>query len=189
MTRGAKISIVVLFILVLLSLGLNGYLIWQWLTFQQQTQQTVQTYQMLASEGLAQAIADLESFEQATIQFEIEVQQEFPVQVEIPFQETIEVPIQTTIPINQEIQTTIMLDPFQAGLAIPTDITVPVDMEFPIDLTIPVSVDRTIPISTSVPLDLSVPIAIEIGETELAPYLERLRLSLESFEQSLSSQE
>lgn len=189
MTRGAKISIVILFILVLLSLGLNGYLIWQWLTFQQQTQQTVQAYQTMASEGLAQAITDLESFEQATIQFEIEVQQEFPVQVEIPFQETIDVPIQTTIPINQEIQTTIMLDPFQAGLAIPTDITVPVEMEFPIDLTIPVSVDRTIPISTSVPLDLSVPIAIEIGETELAPYLERLRLSLESFEQSLSTPE
>jgi len=189
MTTGAKISIVILFILVLLSLGLNGYLIWQWQTFQQQTQHTVQEYQQMASEGLAQAVTDLESFEQSTIEFEIEVQQEFPIQVEIPFKETLEVPIQTTIPISQQIETTIMLDPFQAGLAIPTDIAVPVNLEFPIDLTIPVSIDRTIPISTAVPLDISVPIAIEISETELAPYLERLRLSLDSFEQSLSTQE
>jgi hypothetical protein len=117
------------------------------------------------------------------------VQQEFPVQVEVPFNESLEVPIQATIPISQEIQTTILLDPFQAGLNIPTDVTVPVNLDVPIDLSIPVSIDRTIPISTSVPLDLNVPIAIQISDTELAPYLERLRAGLGSLEERLSALE
>jgi hypothetical protein len=189
MTKGTKTTIIILFVLVLLSLGLNGYLIWQWRTFQQQSQATIKQYQQMVSEGLAQTITDLESFEQSTIEFEIEVAQEFPVQVEIPFQESLEVPIQTTVPISQEIRTTIMLDPLQTGFVIPTDVTVPVNLDVPIDLTVPVSIDRAIPISTSVPLDMKVPIAISISETELAPYLERLRITLGDFDRSLTSEE
>lgn len=187
MSKGSKIAVTVLFILVLLSLGLNGLLIWQWWTFQQQAQKTIQNYESMISAGLSQARDDLESFEQSTLEFEIQIQQEFPVQVEIPFQETLEVPIQTTIPISQEIQTTIMIDPFQTGFTIPTDVSVPVNLEVPIDMNIPVSIDRTIPISTAVPLDLNVPIVIEVSETELAPYLERLRTGLASFEEALST--
>ena len=187
MSKGAKITITVLFVLVLLSLGLNGLLIWQWWTFQQQAQATMQKIEPMIRGGLSQTIDDLESFEQSTLEFDIQIQQEFPVQVEIPFQETLEVPIQTTIPISQEIQTTIMIDPFQTGFTIPTDVSVPVDLEVPIDMNIPVSIDRTIPISTTVPLDLNVPIAIEVSETELAPYLERLRTGLASFEEALST--
>ena len=187
MSKGAKISIILLFILVLLSLMLNGFLIWQWWTFQQQTQQTLQKYQPIIMDGVSQAIDNLAAFEQSTIEFDIQVQQEFPVQVEIPFQETLEVPIQTTMPISQEIRTTIMIDPFQTGLSIPTDVSVPVNLEVPIDMNIPISIDRTIPISTTVPLDKDVPIAIEVSQTELAPYLERLRTGLISIEEALST--
>ena len=81
MSRGAKITITILFILVLLSLGLNGLLLWQWWTFQQQTQQTIQKIQPIIVAGFSQAIEDLEAFEQSTIEFDIQVQQEFPVQV------------------------------------------------------------------------------------------------------------
>ena len=186
MSQGVKAAIISLFILVLLSLGLNGVLIWQWWTFQQRTKQTVQTLQPIVQASLSQAITDLEAFEQSTLEFDLEVQQEFPVQAEIPFQQTLEVPIQTTIPISQEIQTTIMVSPLP-GLQIPTDVSVPVNLEIPIDLLIPISVDRTIPISTTVPLDINVPIVIEVGQTGLAPYLERLRHGLTSLNQALST--
>ena len=36
LSRGARFLIVFLFVLVVLSLALNGYLIWQWLTFRSQ---------------------------------------------------------------------------------------------------------------------------------------------------------
>jgi hypothetical protein len=150
-------------------------------------EQTVRFFGPIAQETITQAITDVESFEQSTVEFDIQVKQEFPVQVKIPFQETLEVPIQTTIPISEEIQTTILIDPFQTGFTIPTDVTVPVDLEVPIDLNIPVTVDRTIPISTTIPVDLNVPIAVKISETELAPYIERLRVGLVSLKQTLSN--
>lgn len=189
MPRSAKISIILLFVLVLLSLSLNGLLLWQWWRFQQRVEQTIENSKPIVQEALTQAISDLETFEQSTITADIHVQQEFPVQVEIPFRETIDVPIQTTIPISQEIKTTVFIDPLQTGLSIPTDVTVPVNLEVPIDLTVPVSIDRTIPISTTLPIDLNVPVAIKLSETELAPYLERLRTGLISFNQTLANLE
>lgn len=189
MSKGAKVVMGILFVLVLLSLSLNGLLLWQWWSFQQQARSLLNQVEPVLQESLTQAISDLDSLEQTTIQFDIQVEQEFPVEVEIPFNQTLTVPIQTTIPISDEIQTTIMLDPFQAGLSIPTDVTVPVNLEVPINLTIPVTVDRTIPISTTVPLAANVPIAIEVNQTELAPYLARLRTGLESLRQALSGLE
>ncbi len=189
MSRSAKVIIFILFILVLLSLALNGLLLWQWWSFQQQVKAAIRDFEPIVGEALSQAITDLETFENSTIEFNVQVQQEFPVQVEIPFQETLDVPIQTTIPISQEIQTTILIDPLQTGLSIPTDVTVPVDLEVPINLTIPVSVDRTVPISTTVPIDFNVPLSIKISETELAPYIGRLRTGLISLNQTLSNLE
>jgi hypothetical protein len=189
MSRGTKTIITILSILVLLSLALNGYLLWQWWSFQQQTRAALTEIETTVSEVITQAMIDLEAFENSTLDFEFQVRQDLPVEVEIPFNESINVPIQTTIPISQEIETTIMIDPFQAGLEIPTDIVVPVDMEVPLDLNIPVAIERPIPISTTVSLDIDVPIAIEVSDTDLAPYLERLRLGLGSLEDKLSTLE
>jgi len=189
MSKSAKFFMSLLFVLVLLSLTLNGLLLWQWWTFQQQAVQTIQEFNPVINQGLSQAIADMQEFEQSTVEFNIQISQNIPIDTEIPFNETLDVPINTTIPIEQQIATTIMIDPLQSGLEIPVDINVPVNMEIPVNMNIPITVDRTIPISTEVPLDMTVPISIKISETELAPYLERLRLSLESFEQSLAGQE
>jgi hypothetical protein len=62
-------------------------------------------------------------------------------------------------------------------------------MEIPIDTTIPISIERTIPISTSLPLDFAVPLDIVISETELAPYLARLRTGLVALDQILAEVE
>lgn len=186
MSKGAKTLIALLFFLVLLSLALNGYLLWQWWTFQQQTRAAVTEIETTVSELVGQAVADLEAFENSTLEYEFEVRQDLPIEVEIPFNETMTVPIQTTIPISQQIETTVMIDPFQTGFEIPTDIVVPVDMEVPLDLSIPVTIERPIPISTTVSLDFDVPIAIEISETDLAPYLKQLRSGLSSLEDKLS---
>lgn len=189
MSKGARLSIIILFILVLLSLGLNGWLLWQWWSFQQEVDQTVRDVQPALHEALSQAIADLETFQNSPVEFEFEIQQDFPIEMEIPVDETVEIPIQTTVPINQEIETTILLDPFQSGLAIPTDVVVPVDLEVPLDLNVAVKLDESFPISTTIPIDVTVPLSIDVQETELAPYLERLQAGLVSLDQMIADLE
>ena len=181
MSKTAKVILVILFILICVSLGLNGFLLWKLYTFEQQARATAQNVGPVVQETLDQAIADLETLQASTIEFDVQVNEEFPVQAEIPFKETLEVPIQLTIPISQEIKTTVLLDPLKTGVGIPVDVAVPVDMEVPIDTSVPISIDRTIPVSTTIPLDLDVPISIAIGDTELADYIERLRSSLVDF--------
>jgi hypothetical protein len=187
MSKRARFSMGLLFVLVLLSLTLNGLLLWQWWTFQQQTVQTIQKFTPIINDSLSQAITDMQEFEQSTVEFNIQVSQNIPIETEIPFNETLDIPINTTIPIEQQIATTVMIDPLQTGLEIPIDINVPLTMEVPVNMNIPITINRTIPISTSIPFDLTVPISIKISETELAPYLQRLRTALESMAQTLSN--
>ena len=182
MSKSAKISLVLLFILVLLSLGLNGFLMWRLLQVQEQARRFVP----VARDAVSQAITELETLQTSTIRFNVAVKQDFPVKTEVPFNQTLDIPIQLTLPISQVIETTIMIDPLQSGLSIPVDVNVPVDLEVPIDLTVPVSIDQTVPISTTIPLDLEAPILIEVGETEIAGYLERLKAGLISFRQMLA---
>jgi len=176
--RALKISVVVLFVLVFISLGLNWYLISQLMAAQQQARAFVREVKPTVQNALTQTGQELESLQGSSIEFNVEIQEEFPVQIEVPFNETIDVPVQMTIPIEENIETTVMMDPFQSGLEIPVDINVPIDLEVPIDTVIPVAIERTIPISTSVPVELDLPVAIKLSDTDLAQYIEQLRSGL-----------
>ena len=181
MSKSAKFFLTLLFILVGLSLGLNIFLLWQLQRLEQQARNVTQNLGTMAKGSLDQAITDLEAFQEAKIDFNVRVNEDFPVQVDIPFKETLDVPIQLTIPISQEIKTTVLLDPLKTGQGIPVDVAMPVNIDVPIDTSIPISIDRTIPISTTVPLNLDVPITVNLGETDLSGYIGRLHDSLVSF--------
>jgi hypothetical protein len=154
-------------------------LLWQWWHFQDQMEELSLLVRPIIHEAITQSVADLERFEESTLQFDIAVEQELPIQTVIPFQETLAVPIKTTIPIEEEFSTTVTM------FGLPTDVTVPIDMEIPVDLEVPVTIDRMVPISTTIPLNMDVPIAIPVHETEIRPYLERLRTSLLFLEETL----
>jgi hypothetical protein len=179
--KALKITLTILFMLVFLSLGLNLYLIWQLLNVQQQAQALAQELIPRLKTTISQAAAEVETFQESTVTLNVQVDEDLPVAVNIPFNETIEVPIKVTVPIREEINTTIVMDPFQAGLEIPVDVTVPVNIDIPIDVVIPVSLDRPIPISTTVPIHVKVPVAVEVGQTDLAGYAEQLHTALTSF--------
>ncbi len=180
-----KIIIIILFVLVFLSLGLNGFLISQLLSARQQALGLVQNFKPMVQDTLSQVDTELETFQESTLEFNVKIDQILPIDVEIPFNETVEVPINLVIPIEQQIQTTVMMDPFQAGLEIPVKIDVPISVEVPIDVVLPVTIDRTIPISTNVPINLDVPPAIEVSETDLVLYIEQVRQGIGSFNESL----
>ena len=179
MSTTIKTLFIILFVLVCISLGLNIYLVWQLQQAQQDVKTVAQKFGPDVQTSLEQTIADLETFQDATIEFKVAVDEEFPIEAQIPFNETIEVPIKLTVPIKQNIDTTIVIDVLGKGL--PVDVSVPVDVEVPIDTTITVPIDRTIDVSTTVPLKMDVPISLQIGDTELAGYADRIRESLVSF--------
>ncbi|RME78802.1 MAG: hypothetical protein D6784_01920 [Chloroflexi bacterium] len=189
MPKPLKIHLIILYSLLALSLLLNFLLLWQWWQFRRQALQVVQTVQPVVQQGLAQAVSDLQAFEQSTIHFDVALNQPVPVQAEIPLRQSLDVPIQTTVPIRQNIQTTVMIDPLGTGLTVPVDINAPIDLEVPIDTVVPVSIDQTFPVSTTVSMDLTVPVDIRVAETDLAGYIARLRATLQALEQVVSGAE
>jgi len=181
-----KIIIIILFALVFLSLGLNWYLISELLRVRQQAIQTLRDINPVAQEALLKADTELEAFQNSTLEFTVNIDEELPVDVEIPINKRVEIPINVIVPISEQIQTTVMMDPFQAGLEIPVDIDVPVEVEVPIDVVLPVEINETIPISTTVPVKVDVPIAVDVSDTDLVPYIEQLRQAIAGFGQSLA---
>ncbi|MCB0195994.1 MAG: hypothetical protein KDJ65_28845 [Anaerolineae bacterium] len=180
--KNIRIHIFALYGLVLLSLGLNFYLISELLRVQQQTQDFARKARPVLQETVADTITDLEEIKSSTIAFDIKIDNEFPLDLEFPINESLEVPINTVIPIQEEIDTTIIMPIF--GVDVPVDITVPVEVDVPIDLDVPVEFNRTIPISTTVPIEMDFPVAIVVSETELAPYIDQISAALIRFEET-----
>jgi len=180
-----KIILAVLTGLVVISLALNMYLIYQWNQAQQQFVNVVTDLKPAVAETFDNADKELAAFQESTLTFNVEIDQELPVNAEIPFNETIEIPVKLIIPFKQQIQTTVNVDPFNTGFEIPIDLNIPIDMEFPIDQVVPITIERTIPISTTVPLQLAVPININVADTDLAPFIDELRQGLDEFKTNL----
>jgi hypothetical protein len=189
--KGIRISINILLIAVILSIGLNTYLIFRLVQFQQQTAGLIQAIGPTLKETLSQTKADLADLREATVEFQAQITYDLPLDAEIPFNEQVTVPVETTVPIQQDIDTTVTMT--IGGVDLPVDIAVPIDVEVPLDLNIPVTIEQTIAISTTIPLDLEVPVTIEIENTSLVENIDQLRQVLSSLEvsvdQSLSQTE
>jgi hypothetical protein len=182
-SSGLKFTLALLFVLVLVSIGINLFLLWQLVQLRQQAIETIDRIEPQLELAFDQTDARLAEFQRSTLTFDVEVDEVIPVQTNVPFNETIEIPVQVTIPIEEVFETTITLDAF--GAKIPVPVVVPVQMEFPIDEVVTVTISRTIPLSTSVPLALAVPVQIDISNTELAPYLQELRQGLDMMENTV----
>ena len=184
LSRGLKFTLGLLFALVLVSIGINLFLVWQLRQLRQQAIETIDRLEPQLETALDRTDARLEQFQQSTLTFDVEVDEVIPVQADVPFNETIEIPVQITIPIEEDFETIITVNAL--GAEIPVPIVVPVLMEFPIDEVVTVTVSRTIPLSTSVPLSLAVPVQIDISDTELAPYLQELRQGLDAVKETVN---
>ncbi len=185
-TTGVKIALALLFVLVLLSLGLNAFLFQQLLAARAQAVSSIKSLQPSINQTIEQVDDELQGFRDSTVQFSIALNREIPIETEIPFDEIIEIPVQVTVPISEEFATTVQVDPFGTGFNVPMDIVVPIDMEFPIDQMVSVPIKKSVAISTTVPLSMTVPIDIVIGDTELAPYIDRFRETLETLLETIN---
>jgi hypothetical protein len=168
MKKGYLVTLILLTVLTLLSLALNGAVIYGLMRAQQISLSTV-----------ADARAIVTGVGDATFSYTLEVRQEIPIATSIPFDEDVTVPIKTTIPINTTVVVPIDLGITTYDLEVPIRTIIPVNLEF----TVPIS--KTVNIATTVPLEVDVPIEIPIADTPLVDYLEELDVALTQVEARL----
>jgi len=168
MKKGYVIALLMLAVLTLLSLALNGVVIFGLLRAQQIGLTTV-----------ADARTIITGIGDGTFSYTFEVRQEIPIEASIPFNEEVTVPIKTTIPIN-----TTVIVPIDLGIT-SYDLKVPIRTVFPVDLEFTVLVSKTVDIVTTVPLEVDVPIEIPIADTPIVGYLEELDAALARVEAQL----
>jgi hypothetical protein len=181
--QGVALALVVLFFLVLLSLGSSGYLLWQWLGFRSQTKALAQK----ALTAIAGSRQELRGLDHVTFEHLLRIDQTLPIDVVIPFREQLEVPVQTMVPVDQSIETSFSLQLPGFSVRVPVDLVIPVRFDVPIDMTVPVEVNRDLPVSTTVPIKLEVPLVIDLADTELQRYVGLIDQGLAGLEQELSA--
>ena len=170
MKKGYLVALILLVMLTLLSLALNGVVIFGLLRAQE-----------IALTTVARAHTIVTGIGDDTFSYTFEVRQEIPIEASIPFNEQITVPIKTSIPIN----TTVVV-PIDLGVT-SYDLEVPIRTIFPVDLEFTVPVSKTVDIVTTVPLNVDVPIEIPVADTPLVGYLEDLDAELAKLEGKLAN--
>jgi hypothetical protein len=161
---------VLLTVLVLVSLALNGVVIYSLVQVRDITLGTVG--------DARQVIAGVDD---DVITHVIEVEQEIPVSVTVPIDQDVLVPIQTTIPIS-----TVVTVPVKPPLLPEFSLPIPIQAVIPVDLEVVVPISETVPIDTVIPLDVEVPVEIPLADTPVVGYLDQLDEALSRLEERLA---
>ena len=136
------------------------------------------------SDGLNQAITELDEFGESTLEFNVAVDETVVIETDIVIDREFSFPIDETIPIDQTVDTTIEIDT-GFGFTVPVDVTVPVQVDVPIDLDVAIPINETVPIEAEVPVQLDVPITVDLAETELRTLAEQLAQGLRQVQELL----
>jgi hypothetical protein len=173
------VALISLTVLTLLSLTLNGVVIFGLL----RARQIALDVRQATLNTVTDARAIITSVGNDTFAYTLEVEQEIPIEASVPFNEEISVPVNTVIPIDTTVTVPIDLGITTYDLEVPIQAILPVDLEF----TVPIS--QTIDIATTVPLNVAVPIEIPLDETPLVDYMEELDIGLGRLEADLEQLE
>ncbi len=125
------------------------------------------------SEGLDQAITELENFSNSTLEFPVSVDENVVIDTEITIDRDFSFPIDENIPIDETVDTTIEIDT-GLGFEVPVDVRVPVQVDVPIQLDVDVPINETVPVRADVPVELDIPVRIDLAETELKTLADQL---------------
>lgn len=156
----ARISHLLLWVLVLTLIALNALLIAQLLALRQ-----------AAHDAIVEASAVLADVQGQTISLTIPVDDTLVIETEFPVQDTVVVPIETTIPVGGAAT----VEPIPG---IP--LAVPFGANVPVDITVDVPIDTSIAITVPVELDMEVPVEFALSDTPLAGTLDEIQVSLDA---------
>ena len=192
---------ILLWVIVLVSLALNVYLLVGFNNFQRNVQQE------------ANRISEtLDGVEIENYELPIVVDETFAISLTVPFSDTFEVPIKTTVPVSTSITVdetisvafndVVSLDrdvqvflsvlgqsipvdiPIRADVPVdlqtdvPIKLEVPVEAEIPIDLMVKVPVHTEVPIEAEIPVQMAFPVTVPLEEMGLNALLAQLQEGL-----------
>ena len=92
----------------------------------------------------------------------------------------LEIPLNTVIPIDQ-----VLTVPFQVGTD-EVELELPVKADFPINMVVPIDFNEIINVDTTVALDTTIPVEIDIAQTPLVDYLDRVRQNVSQLKSRLT---
>lgn len=173
------IALILLALLTLLSLALNGVVIYGLL----QARQIALDAQQAALKTVTDARSVVAGVGDDAFSYTLKVEQEIPIAASVPFDEVVIIPVHTVVPIDTTVTVPIDLGITTYDLEIPIQTIVPVNLEF----AVPIS--QTVDIVTSVPLDVDVPIEIPLAETPFVDYMDELDAGLARLEEALDQLE
>lgn len=137
------------------------------------------------SDGLNQAIAELEEFGTSTLEFQVAVDETIAINTDIVIDREFTFPINEIFPIDQTVDTTIEIDT-GLGFSVPVDVTVPVQVDVPIELDVAIPINETVPVDVDVPIQLDVPITVNLADTELSTLAAQLADGLREVQKLLA---
>jgi hypothetical protein len=143
-----------LWLVVIVSLGLNLYVINVLMQARRQVAQAAST--------AATAVGQLGA---AAIDYAVPISQTLPVSFTVAYRQTFSVPISVTLPIDTQVQVTLNTPIGDFPINVPVKTTVPINLnpQVPLSLAVPVSV--------SVPISFTVPIHLALSDTTLGASL------------------
>lgn len=172
-------ALILLALLTLLSLALNGVVIYGLL----RARQIALDAQQAALKTVTDARSVVASVGDDTFSYTLKVEQEIPIAASVPFDEVVTIPVNTVVPID-----TTVIVPIDLGITI-YDLVIPIQTIVPVNLEFAVPISQTVDIVTSVPLDVDVPIEIPLAETPFVEYMDGLDAGLARLEEALDQLE
>jgi hypothetical protein len=158
-----RVAVGVALALGLLSLALNGLLIYSLLDVRRQ-----------AVDKLDTVIASFDNMEGKGFHYEYHFEEEIPFSGDIPFKQDMIFPFEGDFPINTTVEV-----PINAGMLGTFVVEVPIDTSFYIETEVPVHVDQTVHVSTSIPVDMTIPIDIKPDDPAIQNLLSQVKDWLE----------
>lgn len=160
-----KVGQLLLWFLVILSLALNGVLIYTFFEVRQSVLNTVASLQNTVVEWRDEPIV-----------IPVKVDQQIPFQATIPISETLTVPLNFDYPLSTVVHTSVRIP-----LVGEQEVAFPIDTIIPVHYTLETPIQVSVPISMSYHLQTEIPVAVEIPQA----WLDQISAILEETESTL----
>jgi hypothetical protein len=160
-----------LWLVVIISLALNAFIIYELLQVRQQ-----------AGVALSQAAASIGALKNSSIDYTVPIDQQIAVAMDVPVKFTVDVPIQQDLAINTTVDI-----PLDIPLLGTRTITVPINTTVPINLSVKIPVDKSFPVNGMIPVKFDVPINLKLSTTTFGDALGQLQAALQQQADALTT--
>ncbi|MBN1429384.1 MAG: hypothetical protein JXB07_13510 [Anaerolineae bacterium] len=155
---------IVLWLVTILSLVLNVFILRQIAVTKQAAQQAIND-----------AIMTVDNLQDTTLAYTVVIEDTIPINADLGLGESIPVPVDEDLPLNATISVPVQMGPFGTHT-----IAIPISGTVPVRTTLNIVIDQPLHVSTTVPVNLEVPIRLAIKDTQLMTTLSDVKVKLKA---------